>query len=478
MQIEKRSFWPAYVNNNDFKNFGNNGLLLFALKLKFNIEDIVSAGIDSITDGPDDKKADLVYLDTELGFAVIIQGYFASQDKAEDPSNKASDLNTALTWLLNKPIDQAPERLKTHAEALRRAFKDNEIKNLHIWYVHNLVESDNIKRELDAVELTAFNAISRNFPEYEIEIHSKEVGQNTLEEWYNAISTPILINDNFEIPIEGGYCTEGSDWSSYVTALPIKWFYDKFKEYGAVKLFSANIRDYLGSRQTDDNINNGIKRTALDDPAHFWVFNNGITALVHNFKEVQENRKLKITFEGISIINGAQTSGAVGHLMQVPDDLAKVQVRFIKCTNPDTLYSIVKYNNSQNRIIAPDFRSKEPVQIRLKNEFEKIPNVEYIPRRGGHEDIIKRPVNALYSITAGQALAAFHGTPQIAYHGKTKIWEDNEIYTKYFNEQTKAEHIVFAHSLQVAIETKKIQLKQKSKDQSLLEVEIPPYLII
>jgi hypothetical protein len=475
MLIEKRSFWPAYINNDDFKNFGNNGLLLFALKLKFNVEDIVSIGIDSITDGPDDKKADLVYLDTELGIAVIAQGYFAIQDKTEAPSNKASDLNTAIAWLLNQPLEQVSDRLKTHAEALRRAFKDKEIKNLHIWYVHNLVESDNIKKELDAVEHTALNAINKNYPGYEIEIHSKEVGQNTLEEWYNAISTPILINDNFEIIIEGGYSIDGNDWSSYVTALPIKWFFDKFNVYGAVKLFSANIRDYLGSRQTDDNINHGIKSTALEDPAHFWVFNNGITALVHDFKEVKENGKLKIKFKGISIINGAQTSGAVGHLAKAPEDTAKVQVRFIKCTNPNTLYSIVKFNNSQNRIIAPDFRSKEPVQIRLKSEFEQIPNVEYIPRRGGHEDIIKRTANALYSITAGQALAAFHGTPQIAYHGKTKIWEDNEFYTKYFNERTKAEHIVFAYSLQLAIETKKIQLKQKSKDQSLLEVEIPQF---
>ncbi len=475
MQIENCSFWPAYANNSDYQKFENNGLLLFALKLKFNIEDIVSAGVDSLTDGSDDKKADLIYLDTELGFAVVAQCYFSSQDKSEAPRNKASDLNTAITWLFNQPINTIPEKLKTHAEALRNAFANKEIKNLYIWYVHNLSESINIKRELEAVEQTAKSAINNKFPEYPIEIHSKEVGQNTLEEWYKAISTPILINNSFEIPINGGYNISGNDWSSYVTAIPIKWFYDTFKEFGAVKLFSANIRDYLGSRQTDENINNGIKVTALNDPSHFWAFNNGITALVHNFKEVKQNGNLKITFDGISIINGAQTSGAIGHLTQIPEETASVQVRFIKCTNQETLYSIVKYNNSQNRIIAPDFRSKEPVQIRLKNEFEEISNVEYIPRRGGHEDIIKRPINGLYSITAGQALAAFHGTPQIAYHGKTKIWEDNEVYTRYFNEQTNAKHIVFAYSLQWAIETKKIQLKQKSKGNSLLEVEIPQF---
>ena len=65
-------------------------------------------------------------------------------------------------------------------------------------------------------------------------------------------------------------------------------------KYTAEKLFSANIREYLGSRRTDKNINNGIKKTAQDQPSDFWAFNNGVTALVHDFKA---NGK-KITIEG------------------------------------------------------------------------------------------------------------------------------------------------------------------------------------
>lgn len=476
MQFKNYSFWSAYENNSEIQNFGNNGLLLFALKLKFNIEDILNVANDSLTDGPDDKKADMIYLDTESGQAVIAQGYFSNnQDRNSAPSNKASDLNTAVTWLINQPINDIPDRLKTHAEALRSAFNNREIKNLHIWYVHNLPESQNNQKELEAVEQTALSCIRQNYNDYSLDIHSKEIGLTTFEEWYTAISTPILVNRDFKLKIDGGYGIIGNDWSSYVTAVPIKWFYDIFREYGAIKLFSANIRDYLGSRETDDDINNGIKQTALLDPEHFWVFNNGITALVHHFEEIREKEGLKLAFKGISIINGAQTSGAVGHLIKEPDELAKVQVRFIMCNEKDTLYSIVKYNNSQNRIIAPDFRSKDPVQTRLKEEFEDIPNIEYIPRRGGHEDIIRRPRNGLYSITAGQALAAFHGTPQIAYHGKTKIWEDNEIYSKYFREQTRAKHIVFAYSLILVIENKKADLKKKSRNNSLLEYEITQF---
>ena len=36
--------------------YGNNSLLLYALQLRFNIDDILSVASDSLTDGGDDKK--------------------------------------------------------------------------------------------------------------------------------------------------------------------------------------------------------------------------------------------------------------------------------------------------------------------------------------------------------------------------------------------------------------------------------------
>lgn len=94
-----------------------------------------------------------------------------------------------------------------------------------------------------------------------------------------------------------------------------------------------------------------------------------------------------------------------------------------------------------------------------------------MPRRGGHEDFIKRRPNALFSVTAGQALAAFHGDPDIAYHEKTHMWEDDKLYSKYFGKQTTARHIVFTYTLLKAVEDKKIELWDKSKKNSLIEIE-------
>lgn len=469
---KKLSFWEAFTSRDDLNQFGVDALLLFALQLRFGIEDIGVVASNSLTEGGDDKKADLVYIDSEVGHAVIAQTYVSrDMDKKEAPANKASDLNTAVSWLLSRPINELPQGIKPHAEELRQVIEDRAIKTINIWYVHNLPESANVKNELMTVEYRAREAIKANFPTYDdIGIQALEVGIHTLEEWYKSISTPILVSEEFTIPISGGFEISDTDWKAYVTSIPAKWLYEQFQAY-KTNLFSANVRDYLGSRNVDENINNGIKDTAHSDPGHFWVYNNGITVLVHKFEERKHADKLGIYIKGFAIVNGSQTTGAIGNLDKPPDDNARVQVRFITCNSPDTVYDIVKYNNSQNRITAPDFRSTDKIQTRLITEFGGIPDVIYMPRRGGHEDAIKRRPNVLPSVSAGQALAAFQGDPGIAYHEKTHMWEDDNLYSRYFNSATTAKHIVFAHSLLKSVERKKIDLWNKSKANSLTEIE-------
>jgi len=172
-----------------------------------------------------------------------------------------------------------------------------------------------------------------------------------------------------------------------------------------------------------------------------------------------------VVIEGISIVNGAQTTGAIGSLKSAPNSQAMLPIRFIKTTDKDVIYDIIRYNNSQNKVTAPDFRSTDRVQRRLKKEMANIPSAEYEGgRRGGHEDLIRRKVNMLPSYTVGQALAAFHGDPIVAYNQKSDIWISDNLYAKYFNENTTAAHIVFSYSLLRAVENRKIELINKVKE--------------
>jgi hypothetical protein len=472
------SYQTAFDSRTDLKKYNEDALALFALEIRFQIEDIDTVATSSLTGKAtkgDDKKCDLIYVDKDSGYITVIQAYMAQNlNKVAAPANKASDLNTAAAWLLNSPIDSLPEGLQSAAGEVRSALEGNNIRSIQFWYVHNLPESQNVKAELQMVEQTVNNALKTQFPNLEVEnVSAIEVGKETLNEWYRALEAPILVADTLTIPISGGYTISGNDWEAFITAVPTTWLYEIFNKYPE-QLFSANVRGYLGSRVSGSNINNGIKETAKDDPNHFWVFNNGITALVTEFKD-QENENgniVSLEITGISIVNGAQTTGALGSLDNPPDSIGKVQARFVKCNNIRTIRKIIEYNNKQNVVEVSDFRSNDPIQRRLRQEFESIPDAVYFGgRRGGYEDAIRRPANLLPSDTVAQALAAFHQDPVSGYNNKSDIWRVDTIYSKYFTEQTSAEHIVFVYSLLRSIEAKKRSLVDRIKTGSLSEAE-------
>jgi hypothetical protein len=450
----------AYESLTELSEYNDNALGLFALGLKFGLDDLASIGVDAITDGSHDKKIDMVFINTEEQYAVVGQCYFSSKDKEGAPSNKASDLNIGLPWLLQRNIDEVPIRIKSAAINLRRAIKEGEIKHIHLWYVHNLPESHHVESELVTVEQTAKTILEQDYSGLEVEVSVKEVGRNAIGEWYEECKTPILINEEIELTSLGGFEISSNGWSSYSTAIHARDLARLYRKH-RTKIFSANIRDYLGSRRSDSNINNGIKKTIENESGNFWAYNNGLTILTHNY-EVKDKA---IKVRGLSIVNGAQTTGAIGSLKKLPDTKAMVQARFIAVDSASVglIENIIRYNNSQNKVEAADFRSTDRIQKRLKEEFESISNAEYEGgRRGSYGDAIRRRPNLLGSYTVGQALAAFQGEPIVAYNKKAGIWINNKTYDRLFNDNTKAAHIVCCFALVRSVEAKKKTLQGKA----------------
>jgi len=462
-----------HANHDLITKYRKSSRLLFAIKIKYQIDDIDSIAAEYLTDGTDDKKCDLIYVNSEEQYAIIAQSYESDKEcNGEAPSNKASDLNTAVGWALSADIEKLPERIRPASIALRDAIRNDQITRLIFWYVHNCSESANVKKELTIVEKTAHSALKNHYPGKHVEVQSVEIGNNTLEEWYQALITPILVSEEIPIDIIDGYELKGNDWSSYITAIPARSLYFLFQEHGAT-LFSANIRDYLGSRNSDLNINHNMKMTAEEDPNHFWIYNNGITALVNDYREISEDGRKKIVISGISIVNGAQTTGSIGSLSHPPTVSAYVPTRFVKCSNEDVIRKIIQYNNSQNKIKASDFRSNDLIQKRLREEFSFIPDVEYQGgRRGSYLDIIRRPPNLIPSDAVAQALASFHGNPTDAYNKKADLWENDAKYSSIFTDQTTAKHIIFVYSLLRAIEGFKLKLRNyEASSRGLREIE-------
>ena len=364
---------------------------VFAISLHFNLDDVQEIASDAITGGRDDKKCDMVYIDKEKEIAVLAQCYISQKHRDAAPSNKASDLNTAITWLLNADMNTLPDSIKGQADELRNAIELGEVSQLHIWYVHNLPGSANVVDELRTVEKSARAALRQYERGSSINVFADEISEERLAELYAQAERAILVNDNITITVPDAIILEQRDWTSVITSVPGVWLQQLYQKYGT-SLFSANLRGYLGSRKSDANINSGMKSTALDEPENFCVYNNGITALVHDFKLMRRTRRGRnLNITGISIVNGAQTTGSIGSAERLVSSDLQVAVRFVKVNKDSIVSNIVRYNNSQNKIQAADFRSTDPIQSRLRREFAVIPQAEYEGgRRGGASDAIKR----------------------------------------------------------------------------------------
>ncbi|MBW8780373.1 MAG: AIPR family protein [Verrucomicrobia bacterium] len=453
----------AFESRDDLAVYGSNALLLFVAQLRLGFDDVDSFAANSLTDGSNDKKCDLVAVTGDGQRIVLAQGYMGTKDVAAAPANKASDLNTGASWLLAGPLESLPETLRGAAQEVREALGSGEVRELQLWYVHNLPESVNVQSELLQAAATADSIIRRDFPDADVDVSFVEIGRSTLEEEYGRTQVPILVAESFDFEVPGGFELKAGEWSAFSTAVAAGALRDLWKDH-KTKLMSPNIRDYLGVVRSSSNINFGIKETAKGQPENFAIFNNGITVLVHDYRrrweegEGGEQREI-LTVEGIGIVNGGQTTGALGSLEDseaVGAASAMVMARFVKCSNTAVLGDIVRYNNTQNKVEATDFRSKDPIQDRLRTEFEVVPDADYRGgRRGGASDAILRIKTLLPDSSVAQSLAAFHGDPNLAYNETRSIWDSDAVYARIFRENVTARHIVFTYSLLKAIENAK-----------------------
>jgi hypothetical protein len=452
----------------------DDAIAAFAVQLRFNLDDLKELAAESIVGGGEDKKCDVFYLDVEAGVVVIAQAYVSRTDKKEAKANKASHLNTAVSWILNADIDKVPAGLKARAEELREALKLGHIKQFHVWYVHNLPNSQNVAKELQTVAQTAKSALAKYPLSADVPVSAMEVGSEQLQKLYVQAERAIIVTDTFEIFVPEVLNLGAEKWSSITTVVKGTWLAGLFNKY-KTDLLSANLRGYLGSRESDSNINNGIKVTAKDEPENFPVYNNGITALVLDFKVGNRTKKGRaLSLHGLSIVNGAQTTGSLANVVGGLSTALEVPIRFVKASSENLVENIVKYNNSQNKLEAADFRSGDPTQERLRNEFISIPNAEYEGgRRGGASDAIKRSKFTLPSYTVAQALAAFHGDPVLAYEHKSELWTSEKTYRSIFTERTTARNIVFVYSLLQSLNQRRLALvaKEKKDVSSLTDVE-------
>ena len=445
---ETYSFIGAFESETVLAPYGHNALPLFAVGLYLAVEDLSTFATDSLTDSPDDKKADIIYIDEADGLACIAQGTTAAYwGKSEAQANKASDLNTASAWLLQQPVDQIPEAIRGQAKLLRDGLRQGTITKLVFAYAHNAFESENVRRELQATQQLAKGLDITN----ECDVEVVELGLRAIEALYLTSLGSIQVKDEIKLAAPKYIKETGCGWEAYVISIDGGTLFDLYEQYKNA-LFSANLRDFLGSRRSARNVNNNIRTTVESESGLFYIFNNGITIVTNKARYDSPS----LTIHGISVVNGAQTTGAMHAAGKKHADNASVVARIIVVKDDSMIPRIVAANNTQNAIVAWDRRSNDAVQIRLSQEFDA-KGIKYFHRR----DSSRKPANSIFADHIGQMLCAFGGNLQVAIRAKAEIFEVDTTYNDVFPDTLGIGHVFGIQALGWAYDSVKQDLKEK-----------------
>jgi hypothetical protein len=138
-------------------------------------------------------------------------------------------------------------------------------------------------------------------------------------------------------------------------------FVSKNREY----VFESNIRQWMQFKTT---VNKGIRETLQNNPGKFFYYNNGITIVVSDFKELGDNL---IKLYAPQIVNGAQTSNSIlDQAKRTKNMNGSMTVTIIKADDEEEQNNITKYRNSQNSVRGKDLVSLMDFHKSIKSQLK------------------------------------------------------------------------------------------------------------
>jgi hypothetical protein len=328
---------------------------------------------DFLVDGTNDGGADFIYRSEgdPQGRVLIIQSKYRGRGKGEDPKELVS-----FTEILPRLYDASRGRKRFNRKVMD-AISDidwtNDYFDLRFCTLgkSNNAMTERVEKGADAI---------REFTDMEDRLDLSLLDETELNK---ALREAFSADKEPDRPVSIRFTPneKNQPWIRYesdegrelyvgqVSGAELSEIYKRDK----YKLFTMNIRDYVG----DTGTNRGIADTAKAKPHDFIFFNNGVSAIATEVRQ-DEGDPCVLHCERFSIINGAQTVRSLRKAHERnPDPVRKARVivrimqfRFTK--DSEFLADVTRYNNTQNSIKISDFRSNDPVQKDLRNKFSRI----------------------------------------------------------------------------------------------------------
>lgn len=325
----------------------------------------------SVWDGADDNGIDAAYHDVSESRVLLVQSKWMHAGSGEPEAKEVASFANGVKDLVEQETAGFHQRLKGKVTDIEQAIMTPGT-TVHIVLIstgasslsrHGTAAIDRVVRELNGQDQSDPLATS------------EVIGLSAI---YPALAATgsdsnIVIDAHL---LDWSYVSQPySAYFGMIDGLQVKEWWSSHRK----RLIAKNIRHALGA--TD--VNNQIRQTAVNNPEHFWYFNNGITLIADEAPRAPVSAASRSSgnfqLRGASIVNGAQTVSTLGRI-DSDDALGRVRVpiRVILLRNAPEGFGdeVARCNNFQNRIEPRDFAAQDLEQRRLQMEMA-MEGIEY-----------------------------------------------------------------------------------------------------
>jgi hypothetical protein len=351
----ERADWPEDRHDNDRLS---RSLAAFTLVSVSEIDDVTATG--AITDASNDGGIDALYFDRPRSRLVLVQAKFKRSGASPSQEEGLKTIN-GIKALRNRQFATFNEHFQKRLDEIEEAFDTPGVmlEVVLVFLGENL--SPHVVTDMNALE-AELNAVSPC-----MRWHAD--GLSKIHAWFLAEQSVQIVTA--EIVLE--------KWASI--AVPRKAIYGlvcaaalaRLVEVHGKALFERNIRHYLGSI----GVNAAIEETVRRRPGDFFYLNNGLTAVADSITQAVGNAdRCNFRLENASIVNGAQTAGAIATAAAAgaisPDAKLMMTIIEIGANQDDIGLRITRARNHQNVIRGVDFAALDPNQERLRQELAAV----------------------------------------------------------------------------------------------------------
>ncbi len=327
------------------------------------IDDVMSVG--ALTDGGDDGGIDALYYDRPRGRLLLVQSKFKRTGTAPSQDEVLKMIN-GIKALMNRRFSEFNTQYQQRVDEIEEALDTPGmvLEVILVFLGENL--GPHVTNDLNALQLELNVLTSRMKWEW--------YGLAKVYGWLISEQTPSTVTA--DISLENWACITAPRKAVYgqISAATLAQLVET---HGKV-LFERNIRHYLGSV----GVNTAIEETVRRRPGDFFYLNNGLTAVADAITQAAGTpSRCNFRLTNVSIVNGAQTAGAIATAAVVgtisPE--AKVLITIIEIgPHPDDIgLRITKARNYQNVVRGVDFAALDHNQERLRQELAVIGVVYY-----------------------------------------------------------------------------------------------------